>query len=133
MPEALLAAGHPRPRTLESLRCGAVALLVPSHFVVDDGQCYDSVVVVVDVVAEYIAKLPQSVASVRGDSCCCIPPHSPSAEAQHHCCGENQTWISRMPPGFDALGAFGVEAVQAPGIQVGGDLHLPFAPETAPV
>ena len=89
------------------------------------------VVVVVDddVVVEYIAKLPQNAASVRGDSCCCTPPHSPSADVR--CCGETQTWIFHKPLGFDALGASYVEVVgQAQGIQ--GHLHSAFAPETVP-
>ena len=131
MPAALLASEHPRPHTPENLRCVVVALLVPSHFVVDGGRCYDSVVVDdVVVVVEYIAKLPQSAASVRGDSCCCTPPRSPSADGHLHCCGENQTWTSHTPLGFGALGASYAEVVQAQGIQ--GHLHSAFAPETAP-
>ena len=126
LPATLLASEHPRPRTPESLRCVVVALLVPSHLVVDGGQCSDSVVVVV----EYIAKLPQSAAYVRGDSCCCTPPRSPSADVHLHCCGENQTWTFHTPLGFDALEAFYAEVVQAQGIQ--GHLHSAFALETAP-
>ena len=125
LPATLLASEHPQPRTPESLRCVVVALLVPSHLVVDGGQCSDSVVVVV----EYIAKLPQSAASVPGDSCCCTPPHSPSGDALFHCCGENQTWTFRTPQGFDALGASYAEVVQVQGIQ--GHLHSAFARETA--
>ena len=100
---------------------------MPLQSAVDDGPCCDSVVVV-DAVAEYIAKLPQSGVSDRGDSCYCTAPHSPSA-GRLHSCAEPQTWTSRTPQGFGALGASCVEAVHGQGIP--GHLHYAFAPEIA--